>query len=235
VLLAQAAQVHVPEFVVIGGGDIGVVHVRQLLRAVAAGRLETRSIRVVDRDPDCPVRRFADPRVRLETADWGEWLDVHLHRLDPDAHFVPYHWAPHLLREWLERRVAASGVRTRRGAPMPSLGLPFEASAPGGDRALSYASWTCPPLCIEPDMCPHTRGPKSWSLAADLAALRPSGALVGRIVFRCHHLVYGVGTIPVADILAAEERLARAPSEGDWLVATSSHCHALASSLRVLD
>jgi hypothetical protein len=91
----------------------------------------------------------------------------------------------------------------------------------------------CPPLCIEPALCPHTRGPRDWSLAADLETEEEAG--VGRIVLRCLHLVYGVGTIPVADILAARDRLIAGAALGrrHWLVATSSHCHALAASLEV--
>ena len=47
----------VPGFVVIGGGEAGAVYVRQLLRAVAAGKLETDRIVVVDRDPGCAASR----------------------------------------------------------------------------------------------------------------------------------------------------------------------------------
>ena len=55
------------------------------------------------------------------------------------------------------------------------------------------------------------------------------------IVFRCLHLVYGVGTVPVA----ALSPRATACCEGLRLrspalpVATSSHCHALAATLEV--
>jgi len=228
--------IRVPTFVVISGGEIGAAYVRQLLRAEAAGRLLTESIRVVDRDPACPASRFDDRRVRVEAAVWGEWLDAHLEALDRAAHLVPYHWAPHLLREWLERQLAAAGGVTSHGSGVPVMDLPFEASTRGGDRALSYASWVCPPSCIEPALCPHTRGAKDWSLAADLEGAPSLATFDGRIVFRALHLVYGVGTIPVGDILAARDRIVASRGSGpkEWLVATSSHCHALAASLRVL-
>ncbi len=101
-----------------------------------------------------------------------------------------------------------------------------------GDRALSYATWICPPTCIEPALCPHTRRPKDWSLASDLAAGLAGDPFTGRIVFRCLHLVYGVGTIPIADIQTARDRVL-AERDATWLVATSSHCHALAIALKV--
>lgn len=236
------APLHVPTFVVIGGGPAGDVYVRQLLRAVRAGRLATERVLVVDRDPGCAVSRRCGPRagarpeVVLERASWADWLDAHLDELGSDDHLVPYHWAPHLLRDWLARQVAAAGAVSSPAGDVPPRGLPFEGTTAAGDRALSYASWICPPLCIEPALCPHTRGPKDWSLARDLESSRPDDPWDGRAVFRCLHLVYGVGTIPVAEIVAARDRLVAALEDGPrtWLVATSSHCHALASTLRVV-
>jgi len=222
----------VPRFIVISGGEAGAFYVRQLLRAAAAGRLETGAIVVVDRDPGCTAAQVRDPRVRLATSTWDEWLDRHLAAADPADHLVPYHRAPHLLLGWLERALAAQGASVRRGGAIPARGFPMERDTAGGDRALSYATWVCPAACIEPDLCPHTRGPKDWSLAGDLA--QPVGGL-DPIVFRCLHLVWGVGTIPVGEIQAARDRVLAAAAEGgrDYLVATSSHCHALASVLRV--
>jgi len=214
---------------------MGATYVRQLLRAAAAGRLETDRIVVVDRDPACAVAERDDPRVRTETADWSPWLDAHLDEAGPADHLVPYHWAPHLLLTWLEGQAARAGARTARRTGPPPRGLPYEATTTAGDRALSYASWVCPPTCIEPALCPHTRGAKDWSLAADLEAPSNGDAADDRIVFRCLHLVYGVGTIPIADILAARDRMIAGLQRGprSYLVATSSHCHALATLLEV--
>jgi hypothetical protein len=102
--------VRIPAFVVIGGGENGAYTVRQLARAVEAGRLATDRILVVDRDPACAVARQTAPGVILEVADWDDWLDDHLAGLDARAHVVPYHWAPHLFLNWLARQA-------RRAAP----------------------------------------------------------------------------------------------------------------------
>jgi hypothetical protein len=225
----------VPGFIVIGGGEAGAAYVRQLLRAAVAGKLDTDRIVVVDRDPDCAASRYHDPRVRLDAADWSGWLEAHLDEAGPGDHLVPYHWAPHLLLTWLEGQAERAGARVARRPGPPPRGLPYEGTTTAGDRALSYAAWACPPFCIEPALCPHTRGPKDWSLAGDLEAPRVEDAVHGRIVFRCLHLVYGVGTIPVADILAARDRMIAGLRYGPrlYLVATSSHCHALATVLEV--
>ncbi len=223
--------ISVPAFIVIGGGPDGVYYVRQLRRAIEAGRLTTERITVVDRDPACPVASHAGGIVDLEVASWADWLDRRLASLDPAAHLVPYHWAPHLLVDWLAREATRAGVNVRRGGSLASLGLPMERDTGDGDRALSYATWLCPATCIEPVLCPHTRGPKDWSLAEDLAKAGGDGG----VVFRCLHLIYGVGTIPVADAQAARHRLLSHAAQGRrrYLVATSSHCHALATALEV--
>ena len=226
-----------PSFVVISGAEAGAFYVRQLLRAAAAGKLAVEAIRVVDLDAGCAVARSfgCEPRVRVAVSEWGDWLDDGLDALPAGAHLVPYHWAPHLLREWLERQLRARGAQAARSGPVPAQGVPWERDLPSGDRALSYATWTCPPTCIEPALCPHTRGPKDWSLAGELARPRPGDDSAERIVFRALHLAHGVGTIPIADILAARDRLVAGLGAGRrrYLVATSSHCDGLAATLAV--
>lgn len=223
-------------FVVISGADAGAFCVRQLLRAAAAGRLAVERVVVVDRNAACAVTRtFAgEPHVRLAVCDWADWLDANLDAMPPGAHLVPYHWAPHLLREWLERQVRRRGGRAERGGAVPAQAVPWEHDLPSGDRALSFATWVCPPTCIEPAVCPHTRGAKDWSLAGELARPRTPGD-AQPIVFRALHLAYGVGTIPVRDVLEARDRIVAGLGAGrrEYLVATASHCHGLAATLRV--
>ncbi len=220
---------------VVGGAEIGAATTRRLLRAVEAGRLETDRIVVVDRDPACEAAALRDPRVRFVAAEWSDWLDTHLGALGAGDHFVPYHWAPHLLSDWLARQIRRVGGMATRGGEVPVQGVPVERPTAEGDRALSYATWICPPTCIEPALCPHTRGPKDWSLASNLESVRPGDPFAGRIVFRCLHLVWGVGTVPLSAILGARDRVLSALPRGKhrYLVATSSHCHALAAVLEV--
>jgi hypothetical protein len=74
---------------------------------------------------------------------------------------------------------------------------------------------------------------RDWSLATLLAHAAPG--FDDAIVFRSLHLVYGVGTIPIAEILAGRARL-QAESRGAgrrFVVGTASHCHGLATSLTV--
>lgn len=238
-LEAQGARMtpRVPLLVVISGGEIGAGYVRQLLRAVARGRLATGRIVVVDRDPACAAIRVAHGAslVRLAVADWAEWLDDNLDGLGRDDHLVPYHWAPHLLAGWLERQARRRGAIAAPGGVIPPRGVPYERTTRDGGLALSYATWTCPPTCIEPVLCPHTRGPKDWSLAAHLAAPRPGDGFDENVVLPSFHLVFGVATVPVAAIHAARDRVLAGLDAGPrrYLVSTASHCHGLARAIEV--
>jgi hypothetical protein len=224
----------IPAFLIIGGGESGAYTVRQLLRAVEAGRLETERLVVVDHDPRCLLAGHLDPRVQVEVAEWEEWLDEQLGGFSPEGHVVPYHWAPHLFFDWLARQARRAGAQAGRGpAPLAPPGVPFAHLTGARDLALSYATWTCPPTCIEPALCPHTRGPKDWSLCGDLEAV-PEG-VDDSVVLRCLHLVEGVGTTPVKALHGARDRVLFGLHAGPrrYLVATSSHCHALAGVLEV--
>jgi hypothetical protein len=226
--------VTVPRFVVIGGGAIGAGSALQLLRARDAGRLHTNEIVVVDRDPACAAFELPAP-VTVVTDEWARWLAGNVDSLQALDHIVPDHWAPHLLRDWLVGELTRRGADVVRAQGVRSRGVPFAAATRDDDLALSYATWLCPPRCIEPDLCPHTRGIKDWSLADDLTRDAPGEAWDAQIVFRCLHLVYGIGTVPVADILAARERVLTGLKRGvqRYLVATSSHCHGLAGAIEV--
>jgi hypothetical protein len=140
-----------------------------------------------------------------------------------------------VLFDWLAADLAHHGFALTRvgGASEPPARPPVLRRTGAGDLALSYAEWICPPACIEPALCPHTRAPKSWSLATELERARRS------FVFPCLHLAYGVGTIPVSAIFDTRDRLvdelrrveigARAPL---W-VGTASHCHGLLAEAAV--
>ncbi|MDE3054844.1 MAG: hypothetical protein KGJ70_13215, partial [Gemmatimonadota bacterium] len=116
--------------------------------------------------------------------------------------------------------------------------VPWERPGADGTHYVSFATWTCPINCIEPAVCPHTRGPRDWSLAPairDWAARRGAPA-PGPFLFRCTHRAYGVGMVDVRDVLAADAAIAAAGADGspvDVVVGTVSHCHGALSRVVV--
>jgi len=234
--------------IVVGGGCYGSYYVRQLRRAVDAGAVQCAGVIVVDRDPACRVaveRPAGDPLVHVETAEWRGYFARYLGAAarDPSAAndaIVPSPLMPHLLRDWLIDAARARWVdRDVRVAPLPvPPDVPWERAAPDGTHYVSFATWMCPINCIEPAVCPHTRGPRDWSMAP---AIRAYAARTGEvapppILFQCTHRAYGVGMVDVRDVLAADAAIAGAGAAGapvDVLVGTVSHCHGAVSRLVV--
>lgn len=222
--------------VVIGGGCYGSYYVRQLGRASHAGKAAWDRLIVVDRDQDCTVARERPAGVDVATGDWtgylARWLGEPRGPLDA---IVPSPLMPHLLFDWLRARARARWPLADVVPQLPDemAGIPWQKSGADGTRYVSYATWMCPINCIEPATCPHTRGPRDWSLHDALRGTDRAGR-VPSAVLRVTHRVFGVGMVDVADVLAADRMIAeQLPRTGAVQVATASHCHGAVGMLRM--
>ena len=230
--------------VVVGGGCYGGYYVRQLVRAHRAGALAWTRLLVVDHDAGCAVSRIPDedrpPHLELVAEDWAEFFDRFLGHAasDPGAALhdaiVPSPLMPHLMAGWLMTRAAARWPG--RAIAIAPLGVTpavrWERAGEDHTHYVSFADWMCPINCIEPVRCPHTRGPRDWSMPVALQSYVSSEREAGRplegpFVFRCLHRAYGVGMLDVRDIVDADAALAARGALGPatFLVGTVSHCH----------
>jgi hypothetical protein len=223
------------ELVVIGGGCYGTYHARQLLKACHAGKLAAERIVVVDHNGDCRARRELgdDPLLEVASAEWQDFLDGYLVAQHEDSYVVPAPFSPHLFYHWLVR--ACSAAYGRDAVAMEpasqSLGVPVEIPLANGQRAISYAPWICPATCVEPAVCPATKGPRDWSLAGAVRrfAADPASGVSESVVFPCYHLAHGIGAVPVRTLLQAREQLLTPTGQRPRrvAVATVSHCHGI--------
>ncbi|HEX7880777.1 MAG TPA: hypothetical protein VF720_15295 [Candidatus Eisenbacteria bacterium] len=240
---------------IIGGGCYGCYHARQLLRGAVKGALEFQELVIVDRDPACAARKeFAGQAgVRFVTADWVDFVDDYLDRaLTGTADvMVPTPIGPHLMYEWLRRRVERRSVL--HAAAFERLpATPYAERSPTGTGYLSFATWTCPVTCVEPAICPVTRGPKEWEMDEAVFAFARDEAGEGRpfdevTVFRCRPLAFGIAAWPTAHALRVRDRFDRllamwapegladgvVPRACRILVATTSSCHGVADLLEL--
>jgi len=224
--------------VVVGGGCYGSYYVRQLRRAVAREALGVERLIVVDRDEGCLAGRLAGEAgalpVDLHVAEWDAFFDDWLPRATSADAIVPSPLMPHLFLHWMARRALARapGRRVELLVPAEVPDVPWQKA---GDRAryVSFAEWMCPVNCIEPATCPHTRGPRSWSLpvalrrAPDRARDAQPRDWDAAALLHCTHRAYGVGMIDARDVLAADALVERAGEQAAArvLVGTVSHCH----------
>jgi len=223
-------------FHIMGGGCYGTFYARQLLRAADAGAIASPEIIVVDHNQDAQIsREINDARVTVQRVEWAEFFDDYFSTLAADAedHIVPPPFTPHIALGWLLSALGRQGPRRWRLEPFRSLPpTPFVHQAPEGPLNASHADWLCPVHCIEPQTCPHTRGPRDWDMAdtarAFASSLNAAGQAVSQVhLFQCLHLTHGVGTYPAASVVKAFADLSRA--EGAQivraLVGTVSRCH----------
>lgn len=249
--VSGAEERHVQEYgdiVVVGGGCYGSYYVRQLRRARAAGAVKWERLVVVDRDPGCAIAADAED-VTLVVRDWTLFFNEYLGAVaergaEPTRadSIVPSPLMPHLMSHWLVSRARSRwpgrGVRI---APFDgALDVPWQRAGDDGTHYVSFATWQCPINCVEPRTCPHTGGPRAWSLPLSVRAFVETERLQGRridgpAVFHCAHRAYGVGMFDVADVIAADRLVADA-GEGrraEVLVGTVSHCHGALSVLEL--
>jgi hypothetical protein len=231
------------DFVILGGGCFGAFYVRQLLRG--AERIGVGTVHVVDKDPECRVRRDFGDRVPIEyhIQDWKDFLLPYFGRClarreagEPVTdHYIPPTFAPHILMELFIEQAAREipSLRFERRPFEAAVGTPVDMLLPAGTRALSFATWTCPASCIEPPTCPHTRGPKYWDMKEYL--LKNVGA-DSLHVFQCRHYAMGVGTVPMSAIVAEYLKFRETvsgPGAHRAALASVSSCHGLIGLVEV--
>ena len=226
-------------FIILGGGCYGSFYLRQLLRARQAEALPVSEILVVDRNevPRAAHENAANEIVRFVQSDWGDFFDLHLNALPNDTtdRFVPSPFNPHLGLGWLMRRVEREYPDfTLTLEPFSLLpDTPFRQQREHGTMVASHADWICPVHCIEPEICPHTRGPRFWDMDVTGRTLGSRLESAGQPVrsvhlFHCHHVSYGVGAYPAAELLQARDDILTALHTGNhqrFLIGTISRCH----------
>ena len=249
---ASKAEAAYGTIVVVGGGCYGSYYVRQLCRANRAGAVGWDRVLVIDRNRDCAVASVEEagltsPAPVLVVAEWTTFFDDYLSAwaTSPDSRpsdaIVPSPLMPHLLYEWVRDRARGRWpnrqVETRPIIATPDT--PWESSAPDGTRYVSYATWICPVNCIEPDICPHTRSERTWTMPRAMQEFVERSTvdqkLTGPLVFHCTHRMYGVGMIPVSTVVEADRFVASTAEHesAEVLVATVSHCHGAMNVLSI--
>jgi hypothetical protein len=225
-------------FVIFGGGCYGTFYARQLLRAHEKG-ISVSEIVIVDHNESPAARNTINsPIARFVKQEWDDFCDVYFGTLSADAadQIVPPPFTPHLALAWLLRRLPKDRPDLRWSLePVRRFpGTPFQQQNPGGPVTLSHADWMCPVHCVEPEICPVTKGDRYWDMAGTVKkwthALSDAGQAVAQThLFQCLHYTHGVGTYPAAKVVAARAAIAsvQAPSEPPlrFLVGTVSRCH----------
>ena len=237
---------HYGTVTIVGGGCYGSFYLRQLFRARSAEVLTWDRLLVVDRNPDCVATQLLSDAessdAEVVVADWSGYFRDYLGAVaEGAAHstdaIVPSPLMPHLMYEWVRDRARNRWPDREIGTrALPSTPpTPWERAAPDGVHYVSFATWMCPINCIEPKTCPHTRGPRDWTMPVTIREYAAREGLAGPALFHVTHRAYGVGMLNVADVVAADRLVQDAARDGkaNVLVGTVSHCHGALAILSV--
>lgn len=154
---------------------------------------------------------------------------------DPQNIFIPDHTAKHVM-------LAVFLERAKELCPHKKIALsPFEADfhppfihKSDGDAlwAISHATWTCPPDCDEPEICPHIQDKRDWDFFVSLKTLLGKKENKNTLVFRygCKPLSKQISFLPlekvVSDLKYFEEKL-KQENNLTIIIATHSRCHGI--------
>lgn len=98
--------------------------------------------------------------------------------------------------------------------------------------AMSYATWTCPENCNEPDICPHTNAQRDWDFEKEFGKSENKMFYT----FPCSPLIEEVSHIPIKKIMKEMNDFSfqlKNNFRGKVVVATHSRCHAIMGQFEI--
>lgn len=154
---------------------------------------------------------------------------------DPQNIFIPDHTAKHvMLSVFLERAKELFPDKKIALSPFEAEFHPPFVHKSDGDAlwAISHATWTCPPDCDEPEICPHIRDKRDWDFFVSLKNLLDKKENKDTLVLRygCEPLYQHISFLPlekvVEDLKIFEEKV-KQKNDLTVIVATHSRCHGI--------
>jgi hypothetical protein len=225
---------------IFGGHTLAQSYFSELMQAREQGAIAFADIYCIDATQDCPAKKnHPDHFIARDPADFIlEYLTDTPADAKQDA-IIPDHTAQHVfLKVFLN--LAARHPNTRAAlAPFHSdLQTPFlHKNEDNSVWAVSYATWSCPPECDEPAICPHTQNKRDWDFNRSLTELRQTlPATTSLHLFACQTLWRHIAQIPAADILQECSRFVQnltAEKITHALIGTHSHCHGILGHLAI--
>ncbi len=212
------------EFYIFGYGRVGQTLVQGIRR-----HFPRDPIIVIDHEGE----QLADLSLengRVWIADAVAALQSVLENIREDCWIIPA-LPRHLLYEFLCQDLARDHEVARIPVPEMNLELPFMFRDDKGTLYLSYADFTCPPDCSEPEKtCTVTGLPRPEPLYQLLERIevKPFVSCVVRSV----QLAPGLGGYRATSVQELNNRL-RARGKGDFLISTSCSCHAVMNGLQL--
>jgi len=226
-----------PKIYVLGGHKLSTTYIKHLCQAKKEALIDFDQLFYID-PADNPFCKIDSPNSGEHIkANYTQGLANIFINSEPEElknmWLIPDHTAPHVLfklfLDWLY-------VMQYQFEVLPftqDLKLPYQKTLPSGVCAISYATWTCPLECEEPDTCPGISNTRTWDFGAFLKDQDFNG-IDSTHFFSCEQIAYGVCGIPLSLIKSEFDRLFKDIKEDHtFLVGTHSKCHGIIGIARM--
>ncbi len=209
---------------ILGGHKLSCSYYEKIKAAKEQGRIDYDGIFLVD---DQPYHEFI--------------LTLDARRITLDA-IIPDHTAKHVMLQVfmdLARKESFTPVLNPINLDIqtPYLNKLEEESI----WAMSYATWTCPMYCDEPEVCPHTKKKRDWEMG-EICSYEPTSPRTydkqstNCYSFSCEPLVDEIVFIPMESITNQiqdfQKKLKKEPPK-EVFVFTHSHCHGILGKFKI--
>lgn len=230
---------HLGVIYIYGGHQLAFSYFEHLMKARNENRIKFDDIFCLDANPRCIAAQKMPQNFIAQTPEEFTLKYALNHSTDKSDVFVPDHTAQHILLKVFWANAARHTLLQTSLVPLnQEITTPFTyPSNAGALCAMSYATWSCPPECQEPDVCPHTNSLRDWDCASvcQKISVQASNELA-TYFFACETLLDHIVMLPARqitrDLQNFEQRLAQDPPY-QVIVGTHSHCHGILGSFSI--
>jgi hypothetical protein len=225
-----SSTLHIPlpedTILIIGAGYFG----RRAARILREVHLQRKHLFVVDRDEES-LSKIAEPSIERIRSDGIDFLVNNYQFLQP-ANFIIPAIPVHLSAEYLRKYLFKDFVIKQTDIPGEiKRSLPHTWPGSEGSLLISYADFTCPDDCPEPeDCCTVTGERREIPLYESLSQLDLPGYRVH--VIRSHQLMPGLGGYRFDDLMKLVGSV-KQERKGRWLVGTACKCHGTLTAMDI--
>lgn len=224
---------------ILGGHQLSYSYYDKITKAKLEGKLQFENCYLIDPNPNCHASSLNPDPLPLIPKEYANFIIDYLDdpkNYHPSDVLIPDHTAKHVMLQVFLKLVEKKFPQHKAElSPFESdFAPPFlHKSDNNAIWAISYATWTCPPDCDEPEICPHIEDTRTWDFNKSLEELlRDTNAYR----FPCQILYAEIAQIPfpkiIAEISSFMHKMQNDPPK-KVIVATHSHCHGIIGQFKM--
>lgn len=233
---------HYHTIYILGGHKLSFLYYEKILRAQTETLLTFENIYLIDADDTCYAQQNLPDKSHFIHKSPADFIYDYLtdsKSYHPQDTLIPDHTAKHVMLQaafkWMERSLP--NLKIQLTPIVSDFNPPFiYKSENDALLAVSYATWTCPPDCDEPKICPHTQSQRTWDFDREIQNKFGSQPDTLLLQFCCSILAYEVAQIPMMTVVKNFSELSYAlqnQTHRQFIVATNSHCHGILGQFEV--